>query len=283
MTRQELFENIKKKESFLCIGLDTDVDKLPNGIDRSSKGVFEFNKQLIDATHELCVAYKVNTAFYESLGSAGWEALELTVKYIQAVCPHVFTIADAKRGDIGNTSSLYARAFFERMNFDSITLAPYMGADSIIPFLDYKGKWVILLALTSNKGAEDFQMKELAMPFENGKIKLFQEVIRTSKKWGSAENMMFVAGATRPEMLAEVRAVAPDHFLLIPGVGAQGGSLQEVSRYGMNKTCGLLVNISRSILYASKDSDFVLKAKVEAQKVQEEMRKILSDSALCNS
>ncbi len=283
MTHQELFKNIKKKRSFLCVGLDTDVDKLPDGIDRSSKGVFEFNRQIIDATHEFCVAYKVNTAFYESMGSAGWEAMEHTVKYMQVVCPGVFTIADAKRGDIGNTSGMYASAFFEHLNFDSITIAPYMGEDSIAPFLKYTGKWVILLALTSNKGAEDFQLKELARSFKNEKVKLFQEVIRTAQNWGHLENMMFVVGATRPEMLAEVRAIAPDHFLLVPGVGVQGGSLQEVSRYGMNKTCGLLVNISRSILYAGKDSNFAQKAKEEAKKIQEEMEKIIAGSILFHS
>lgn len=266
MTRKELFENIKKKQSFLCIGLDTDITKLPEGIPKTAEGIFEFNKQIIDATHDLCVAYKPNMAFYESLGSKGWVSLEKTIAYIKEKHPDIFTIADAKRGDIGNTSKLYAKAFFEQMNFDSITVAPYMGEDSVIPFLEYKNKWVILLALTSNKGADNFQL---------GTKELYKEVLQASQKWGNADNMMYVVGATRPEMLIDIRKSVPDHFLLVPGVGAQGGSLQEVAKYGMNKQCGLLVNVSRNIIYAGNGTDFAQKARAEAKRMQEEMKELL--------
>jgi len=264
MTRQELFENIKKKKSFLCIGLDTDLKKIPRHLHTSSDPIFEFNKQIIDATHDLCVAYKPNVAFYESLGSVGWEALEKTADYLKKF-KDIFTIADAKRGDIGNTSSMYAQAFFGLMDFDSITVAPYMGEDSVTPFLEYEGKWAILLALTSNKGANDFQTEH----------ELYKTVLKKSQQWGNADNMMYVVGATRAEMLAHVRKIVPDHFLLVPGVGAQGGSLQEVAKYGMNKQCGLLVNSSRNIIYASDKEDFAQKAREEAMKMQKEMASLL--------
>ncbi len=273
MTREELYQNIKSKKSFLCIGLDTDLKKIPRHLHSSSDPIFEFNKQIIDATHDLCVAYKPNVAFYESLGSAGWEALEKTADYLKKF-KNIFTIADAKRGDIGNTSSMYAQGFFEAMDFDAITVAPYMGEDSVTPFLQYKGKWVILLALTSNKGANDFQIKSQAASHKSQE--LYKEVLEVSQKWGNADNMMYVVGATRAEMLADVRKIIPDHFLLVPGVGAQGGSLQEVAKYGMNKQCGLLVNSSRNIIYASTKEDFASKARKEAMKMQKEMEILLS-------
>ena len=266
MTREELYQNIKSKKSFLCIGLDTDLKKIPRHLHSSSDPIFEFNKQIIDATHDLCVAYKPNVAFYESLGSAGWEALEKTIHYLQDTCKDIFTIADAKRGDMGNTAEMYARAFFGLMDFDSVTVSPYLGEDTVTPFLQYEGKWVILLALTSNKSATDFQI-------END---LFKTVLKKSQQWGNADNMMYVVGATRAEMLADVRKIIPDHFLLVPGVGAQGGSLQEVAKYGMNKQCGLLVNSSRNIIYASTKEDFASKARKEAMKMQKEMEILLS-------
>ena len=264
MTRTELTANIKKKKSFLCIGLDTDLKKIPRHLHQSSDPIFEFNKQIIDATHDLCVAYKPNIAFYESIGSAGWESLEKTADYLKKF-KDIFTIADAKRGDIGNTSSMYAQAFFGSMDFDSITVAPYMGEDSVTPFLQYEGKWVILLALTSNKGANDFQIEH----------ELYKTVLQRSQQWSNADNMMYVVGATRAEMLADIRTIVPDHFLLVPGVGAQGGSLQEVAKYGMNKQCGLLVNSSRNIIYASDKEDFAAKAREEAMKMQNEMQRLL--------
>jgi len=272
MTKQELFENIQRKKSFLCVGLDTDVNKIPEHLfDESDDPIFEFNKAIIDATADLCVAYKPNLAFYESLGLQGWEVLERTVDYIREKYPDQFIIADAKRGDIGNTSAMYARTFFGNMDFDSVTVAPYMGEDSVTPFLTYEGKWVTLLALTSNKGAYDFQfMKDI----ETGE-RLFEKVLKTSLIWGSDENMMYVVGATKAEMLTDIRAIVPNHFLLVPGVGAQGGSLQEVAEFGLNSTCGLLVNSSRQILYASSDSDFAKAARMEAEKVQMEMEQIL--------
>lgn len=273
MTRSELYQNIQKKKSFLCIGLDTDLKKIPRHLHKSSDPIFEFNKQIIDATHDLCVAYKPNVAFYESLGSVGWEALERTADYLKNF-KDIFTIADAKRGDIGNTSSMYAQGFFGAMDFDSITVAPYMGEDSVTPFLQYEGKWVILLALTSNKGAFDFQMEDVRGKMADGK--LFETVLRKSQQWGNADNMMYVVGATRAEMLADVRKIVPDHFLLVPGVGAQGGSLPEVAKYGMNKECGLLVNSSRNIIYASDKEDFAGKAREEAGKMQKEMAQLLS-------
>jgi orotidine-5'-phosphate decarboxylase len=278
MTKQELFENILRKKSFLCVGLDTDVNKIPEHLfDQSEDPVFEFNKAIIDATADLCVAYKPNLAFYESLGLEGWEILERTVEYIRENYPDQFIIADAKRGDIGNTSAMYARTFFGNMDFDSVTVAPYMGEDSVTPFLTYEGKWVTLLALTSNKGAYDFQFMKDA---ETGE-RLFEKVLKTSLNWGTDENMMYVVGATKAEMLTEIRAIIPEHFLLVPGVGAQGGSLAEVAKYGLNSTCGLLVNSSRQIIYASSEADYANAARVEAEKVQMEMESILTQSNLC--
>jgi len=272
MTKQELFENIQRKKSFLCVGLDTDVNKIPEHLfDESDDPIFAFNKAIIDATADLCVAYKPNLAFYESLGLEGWEVLERTVEYIRTNYPDQFIIADAKRGDIGNTSAMYARTFFGNMEFDSVTVAPYMGEDSVTPFLTYEDKWVTLLALTSNKGAFDFQFMKDA---ETGE-RLFEKVLKTSLDWGTEENMMYVVGATKAEMLTDIRAIVPEHFLLVPGVGAQGGSLAEVAKYGLNSTCGLLVNSSRQIIYASQDADYAKAARLEAEKVQLEMEQIL--------
>lgn len=272
MTRQELFENIQRKKTFLCVGLDTDATKIPEFLyDESEDPIFAFNKAIVDATADLCVAYKPNLAFYESLGLQGWDVLERTVEYIRANYPDQFIIADAKRGDIGNTSAMYASTFFGAMDVDSVTVAPYMGEDSVTPFLTYEGKWVTLLALTSNKGAFDFQFVRDA---ETGE-RLFEKVLKTSLKWGTADNMMYVVGATKAEMLTDIRAIIPEHFLLVPGVGAQGGSLEEVCRYGLNSSCGLLVNSSRQIIYASDESDFAEAARREAAKVQSEMEFIL--------
>ena len=275
MNKQQLIDNISRKKSFLCVGLDTDVDKIPEHLfDVTDDPIFEFNKQIIDATSDLCVAYKPNLAFYESIGLEGWDVLERTVDYIRTNYPDQFIIADAKRGDIGNTSAMYARTFFGNMDFDAVTIAPYMGEDSVAPFLTYENKWAIVLALTSNKGASDFQYIE-----ENGE-KLFEKVLKTSKKWGTDENMMFVVGATKAEMLAEIRKIIPTHFLLVPGIGAQGGSLQEVAKYGLTDECGLLINSSRQIIYASSETDFAEKAREEALKVQQEMSKILPPNPL---
>jgi orotidine-5'-phosphate decarboxylase len=275
MTKAELFNQIRLKRSFLCIGLDTDMLKIPEGVKKTDDPVFAFNKDIIDHTHDLCVAYKPNLAFYESLGAAGWGSLEKTVRYIREVYPEQFIIADAKRGDIGNTSGLYARAFFENMNVDAVTVAPYMGEDSIKPFMVYAGKWVIILALTSNKGAMDFQ-------FSGEKVgePLFEKVMRTSQVWGNTDNIMYVVGATKAEKLEEIRKIVPDHFLLVPGVGAQGGSLEEVARFGMNDQCGLLVNSSRAIIYASGGDDFALRARDEALNVQVDMEELLLDANL---
>jgi orotidine-5'-phosphate decarboxylase len=271
MNREELFENIKRKKSFLCVGLDTDINKIPEFLFDKLEGdfdpIFEFNKAIIDATADLCEAYKPNTAFYESIGVAGWEALEKTVDYIREKYPDQFIIADAKRGDIGNTSSMYAQAFFENMGVDAVTVAPYMGEDSVSPFLNYDNKWVILLALTSNKGAFDFQFTES----KEAEEKLFEKVLKTSQKWANEDSMMYVVGATKAEMLEDIRKIAPDHFLLVPGVGAQGGSLAEVVKHGMNSQCGLLVNSSRGIIYASNGEDFAEKAREAAKEVQAEM------------
>lgn len=276
MNKQQLFENIQRKKSFLCVGLDTDINKIPEFLfDESEDTIFAFNKAIIDTTADLCVAYKPNLAFYESLGITGWEALERTVDYIRENYPDQFIIADAKRGDIGNTSSMYARTFLGNMEFDAVTVAPYMGEDSVTPFLAYDNKWVILLALTSNKGAFDFQFSEDA----NGE-KLFEKVLRTSLQWGNEDNLMYVVGATKADMLAEIRNIIPEHFLLVPGVGAQGGSLQEVARYGLNSTCGLLVNSSRQIIYASDGPDFAEAARTEAMQVQQEMEVILENAGL---
>ena len=272
MTKQEIITQIKKKKSFLCIGLDTDIKKIPTHLLELEDPIFEFNKQIIDATKDLCVAYKPNIAFYESMGLSGWNSLQKTLDYIPN---DIFTIADAKRGDIGNTSSMYAKAFLENMNFDSVTVAPYMGSDSVTPFLEFKDKWAIVLALTSNKGGLDFQK----IQDENGK-QLFEQVLYTSKEWGTDENMMYVVGATRAEELLEIRMIVPNHFLLVPGVGAQGGSLKDVAKYGLNSDCGLLVNSSRGIIYAGNGVDFAGKAKVEAKKLQQEMSVILSEVSL---
>jgi len=268
MNRKELISHIKQKKSFLCVGLDTDIQKIPSHLLSLEDPVFEFNKQIIDATKDLCVAYKPNIAFYESMGSRGWDSLQKTLDYIPN---NIFTIADAKRGDIGNTSSMYARTFFENMNFDSVTVAPYMGKDSVSPFLDFENKWAIILAITSNKGSLDFQKIES----KDGK-KLFQQVLETSRSWGTDENMMYVVGATRVEQLLEIRAIIPNHFLLVPGVGAQGGNLKDIARNGMNADCGILVNSSRGIIYAGNGLDFAEKARLEAKKLQVEMAIILS-------
>ncbi len=270
MTREELIEQIEKKKSFLCVGLDTDLAKIPPHLLDTEDPIFEFNKTIVDATQDLCVAYKPNIAFYECLGAKGWETLARTVEYIRANYPEQFLIADAKRGDIGNTSKMYAKAFFENMDFDAVTVAPYMGSDSVKPFLEYEGKWVILLALTSNQGAFDFQFEENK---EAGK--LYEKVLSKSQEWGTAGNLMYVVGATKAENLTGIRDIAPEHFLLVPGVGAQGGSLQEVAKYGKNASCGLLVNSSRGIIYASKEQDFAEKARQAAKLVQEEMKELL--------
>lgn len=276
MNREQLFKQIQKKRSFLCVGLDTDVLKIPKHLVDTSDPVFSFNKEIIDATAEFAVAYKPNLAFYESLGWQGWESLEKTVVYVQSKYPEIFLIADAKRGDIGNTSSLYARAFFDKLNFDAITVAPYMGEDSVKPFVGYLDKWVIILALTSNKGASDFQYLKSR---ETGD-ELFKSVLKTSQNWGTSENMMYVAGATQSGKLKEIREIVPEHFLLVPGVGAQGGSLQEVAKNGMNSTCGLLVNSSRGVIYASDGKDFAEKAHKAAGQIQEEMKNLLKEKGL---
>jgi orotidine-5'-phosphate decarboxylase len=268
MTKTELFDEIKRKKSFLCVGLDSDIEKIPSHLKISDDPLFEFNKAIINATAEYCIAYKINTAFYECLGSKGWKSLEKTVDYISK--DH-FIIADAKRGDIGNTSSLYARAFFDHLNVDALTVAPYMGKDSVVPFLSFKNKWVILLALTSNAGAMDFQFLQL----EHSRKKLFEKVLIKSKEWGSEDNLMYVVGATQANMLKEIREIIPHHFILIPGVGAQGGSLEEVVKYGMNDQCGLLVNSSRSIIYAGSGKDFAKKAGEEAMAMQQQMEGLL--------
>ncbi len=267
MNREQLFDQIQKKKSYLCIGLDTDIEKIPKHLLTHADPIFEFNKQIIDATHESCVAYKPNIAFYEALGPKGWESLQKTLDYIPK---DIFTIADAKRGDIGNTSSFYAKAFFKQMNFDSITVAPYMGADSVKPFLEFKNKWVILLAHTSNTGSADFQLLES----KEGR-KLYEEVILKSQKWATPDQLMYVVGATRADKIGEIRKLAPHHFFLVPGVGAQGGDLEAVSKYGMNKQCGLLVNSSRAIIYASSGEDFAEAAKMEAIKMKDEMSQLL--------
>jgi len=276
MNQEELFYQIKKKKSFLCVGLDTDENRIPVSLKGLDDPIFEFNKQIIDATNDLCVAYKPNVAFYESLGSRGWQSLEKTVDYLKKNYPEQFIIADAKRGDIGNSSSLYARAFFEQLKVDAVTIAPYMGEDSVKPFLSYPGTWGIILALTSNRGAADFQyLKE----GESGDA-FFEKVLKTSQKWGTIENIMYVVGATKAEKLKEIRKIVPDHFLLVPGVGAQGGSLEEVAKYGMNKKCGLLVNSSRGIIYASSEEDFAVKAHDAALKVQTKMEEYLGKAGI---
>ena len=266
MNRQELIKQIKEKRSFLCVGLDSDIKKLPTHLLGSEDPIFEFNKAIIDATAPYTVAYKPNLAFYEAGGVKGWISFEKTVNYIKENYPEIFIIADAKRGDIGNTSQMYARTFFEEMEIDSVTVAPYMGEDSVTPFLTYEGKWVILLALTSNKGSHDFQL----MADPEGE-RLFEKVLRKSQEWANDENMMYVVGATQGRAFEDIRKIVPNHFLLVPGVGAQGGSLEEVCKYGMNSTCGLIVNSSRAIIYADKTENFAPVAGQEAQKVQAQM------------
>ena len=280
MTTKELIDQIKIKKSFLCVGLDVDLNKIPKHLLELEDPIFEFNKAIIDATHDLTVAYKPNTAFYEAYGIKGWMSLQKTINYINENHPEIFTIADAKRGDIGNTSSMYAKAFFEDLNFDSVTVAPYMGKDSVEPFLAFENKHTILLALTSNEGAFDFQTLNVGgargEAERSGVKELYQQVLETSKTWNNSENLMYVVGATKAEYFTEIRKIVPDSFLLVPGVGAQGGSLQEVCQYGMNANVGLLINSSRAIIYASKGPDFAEKARKEALKMQEEMEVILA-------
>lgn len=266
MNKQQLFENIKKKGSFLCVGLDTDIKKIPEHLLKEEDPLFAFNKAIIDATAPYCIAFKPNLAFYECMGTKGWDSFEKTIRYLKSNYPDQFIIADAKRGDIGNTSAMYARSFFEELDIDAVTVAPYMGEDSVTPFLTYPGKWVILLALTSNKGSQDFQLTEDAR-----KERLFEKVLKVSQHWGNEENMMYVVGATQGRMFQDIRKIVPDHFLLVPGIGAQGGSLEEVCRYGMNRTCGLIVNSSRAILYADRSEHFAQAAAAEARKVQSQM------------
>ncbi|MGZ0017281.1 orotidine-5'-phosphate decarboxylase [Yeosuana sp. AK3] len=270
MTTKEIIQQIKKKQSFLCIGLDVDLNKIPQHLLKEEDPIFAFNKAIIDATHHLCVAYKPNTAFYEAYGLKGWKALEKTINYLNKNHPEIFTIADAKRGDIGNTSSMYAKAFFDDLGFDSVTVVPYMGKDSVEPFLAFKDKHTILLALTSNEGAFDFQTKII-----NGK-ELYKDVLETSKTWKNSQNLMYVVGATKAAFLAEIRQIIPDSFLLIPGVGAQGGNLQDVCKYGMNTQVGLLINSSRAIIYASSNEDFAQVAATKAKELQMEMQAILT-------
>jgi len=276
MNNELLFQQIQKKRSFLCVGLDTDIQRVPKNLLNAADPVLAFNRKIIDATADYTVAYKPNIAFYESLGWKGWHTLEKTVEYLKSKYPEIFLIADAKRGDIGNTSDLYARAFFEKLDFDAVTVAPYMGEDSVKPFMNYTEKWVVLLALTSNKGAADFQY----LKDEESGDQLFESVLKTSQNWGTPENMMYVVGATKAEKLKEIRQIVPDHFLLVPGVGAQGGSLQEVAKNGMNSHCGLLVNSSRGIIYASGEKDFAKKAGEAAKAVQQEMELLLKEKGL---
>ena len=271
MTRQQLIEEIFSKETFLCVGLDTDIKKIPEHLFKEEDPIFAFNKAIIDHTAPYCVAYKPNLAFYESMGVKGWISFEKTIKYLNEAYPHHFIIADAKRGDIGNTSAMYARTFFEEINLDALTVAPYMGEDSVTPFLNYEGKWVILLALTSNKGSHDFQLTEDAAG-----ERLFEKVLRKSQEWGNQDNMMYVVGATQGRMFEDIRKIAPNHFLLVPGIGAQGGSLEEVCKYGMTRECGLLVNSSRAIIYADHTENFAQVAGEKAKEVQQQMAALLS-------
>lgn len=269
MTTQQLIDQIRIKKSFLCVGLDVDLDKIPKHLLTLEDPIFEFNKAIIDATHDLVVSYKPNTAFYEAYGLKGWASLQKTIEYINENYPDIFTIADAKRGDIGNTSSMYAKAFFEDLKFDSVTVAPYMGKDSVEPFLAFENKHTIMLALTSNEGAFDFQT------LQTNQQELYKQVLETSKTWKNSSNLMYVVGATKAEYFTEVRKIVPDSFLLVPGVGAQGGSLSEVCKYGMNDSIGLLINSSRGIIYASNGTDFAQKAREQALKIQQEMNAIL--------
>ena len=270
MTKDQLFKHIQRKKSFLCIGLDTDIEKIPKHLLNEEDPIFAFNKAIIDATNDLCVAYKPNLAFYEAIGVKGWIAFEKTVNYLRERYPDQFIIADAKRGDIGNTSEMYAKSFFGELKIDAVTVAPYMGEDSIKPFLIYPESWVILLALTSNKGSQDFQL----VADKNGE-RLFEKVIKTAQTWANEEQLMYVVGATQGEMFKDIRKIAPNHFLLVPGVGAQGGSLQDVVKYGINDTCGLLINSSRAIIYADSSDKFAEFARFEASKVQMEMADLL--------
>lgn len=270
MNRQQLFENIKQKKSFLCVGLDTDIKKIPEHLLNEEDPIFSFNKAIIDATAPYCIAYKPNLAFYESQGVKGWISFEKTIKYLNDFYPEQFIIADAKRGDIGNTSTMYARTFFEEMQLDALTVAPYMGEDSVTPFLKYENKWVIVLALTSNKGSHDFQLTS-----DKEGERLFEKVLKKSQTWGNADNMMYVVGATQGKMFEDIRKIVPDHFLLVPGIGAQGGSLEEVCKYGMNKQCGLIVNSSRAIIYADPTPLFAQTASEKAHEVQQQMAELL--------
>ena len=278
MTRQQLLEQIQKKRSFLCVGLDTDMKKIPAHLQKLpvQEAIFTFNKEIIDATAPYCIAYKPNLAFYECFGVEGWIAFEKTVAYIREHYPEQFIIADAKRGDIGNTSQLYARSFFEHLDIDAVTVAPYMGEDSVKPFLGYDGKWVICLALTSNKGSQDFQLSTC----DGGKERLFEKVLRTAQTWGTPEQMMFVVGATQGKLFEDIRRVAPESFLLVPGIGAQGGSLQEVVKYGMNSQCGLIVNSSRAIIYADGTENYAVVAGQKAAEVATEMDECLKSKGL---
>ena len=269
MTTQELVAQIKKKKSFLCIGLDVDLDKVPSHLLKDEDPIFAFNKAIIDATHHFCVAYKPNTAFYEAYGLKGWKSLEKTINYLNQTYPEIFTIADAKRGDIGNTSAMYAKAFFEDLAFDSVTVAPYMGKDSIEPFLAFKDKHTIMLALTSNEGAFDFQTKKI------NQKEVYKHVLETSKNWKNSENLMYVVGATKAEYFKEIRKIVPNSFLLVPGVGAQGGSLQDVCTYGLTKDIGLLINSSRGIIYASQNEDFAEKSALKAEELQIQMKQFI--------
>ena len=280
MTRDALVSAIFQKKTFLCVGLDTEVSKIPAHLHGFDDPVFEFNRRIIDATRDLCVAYKPNLAFYEALGPGGWVTLEKTVQYIGN---EHFTIADAKRGDIGNTSRMYAEAFFQKMNFDAVTIAPYMGADSVKPFLGFAGKWAILLALTSNNGSNDFQCLELHSPEASSNFELWEQVLSTAQTWGTPDELMFVVGATHPESFARVREIAPQSFLLVPGVGAQGGDLAAICQHGLTPDCGLLINASRSILYAAAGEDFAEKARAEAAKMQAQMAEILEMSPVRRS
>ena len=269
MTTQELIAQIKKKKSFLCIGLDVDLDKIPSHLLHEQDPIFEFNKAIIDATHQLCVAYKPNTAFYEAYGLKGWKSLEKTIQYLNKNYPEIFTIADAKRGDIGNTSTMYAKAFFEDLAFDSVTVAPYMGKDSVEPFLAFKDKHTIMLALTSNEGAFDFQTKKI------NEKEVYKHVLETSKSWKNSENLMYVVGATKAEYFKEIRKIVPNSFLLVPGIGAQGGSLKDVCTYGLSENIGLLINSSRGIIYASTNKDFAIRAAEKAQELQLQMKQFI--------
>ncbi|MEE2953960.1 MAG: orotidine-5'-phosphate decarboxylase [Bacteroidota bacterium] len=272
MNKKDIFNQIKNKRSFLCVGLDTDISRIPSHLLKTSDPIFEFNKSIIDATQDLCIAYKLNTAFYESNGVEGWKSLEKTLDYIPS---NIFTIADAKRGDIGNTSKMYASAFFKNINFDSITVNPYMGADSVVPFLEFKNKWVILLALTSNEGSSDFQFFKSS----NKKV-LYEEILDKSRAWGTEDNMMYVVGASQANMLSNIRKYVPNHFLLIPGVGIQGGNLEDIVKYGITEKCGLIVNSSRALIYAGDGLDFTVKTRAETEKIQHQMDVLLNTAGI---